>query len=137
MHQALTYVKGAALGAAAALVANLAIFLVGNAGAPLQVVTPGDTVASDLPIGAVIAASIVPLLLGTAVLWGLQKWRPNGATIWMWTAATLGVVSIASPASLDVDTGSKIALSIMHVATAVAAVVGHRVVGALEPVPTP
>ena len=117
--------KGAAIGSAIALVANLIVFVIGNAGAPLQVVVGNATEASDLPVGAVIGASIVPLLVGAVGLWLAYRFLPKSLTVWSAVVAVLAVVSIAGPLGLDIDTGSKVALAVMHVATGAAAIVGQ------------
>lgn len=120
--------KGAAIGSAIALVANLIVFVIGNAGAPLQVVVGGDTEASDLPVGAVIGASIVPLLLGAIGLWLAYRFLPKSFTIWSAVVAVLAVVSIVGPLGLDIDTGSKVALTVMHLTTGAAAIIGQSLV---------
>ena len=128
--QTLSPWKGAAIGIGAALAANLLIFFIGNAlmDGSIQVVEPGATAASDLPMAALIAASIVPLLVGAAGLWVLAKVRPDGALrLWSIIAMALAVLSVAQPFMLDVSTGSQVALSVMHVATGAAAVAGQAV----------
>ena len=120
--------KGAAIGSALALVANLVVFVIGNAGAPLQVVASGDTEASDLPVGAVIGASIVPLLVGAVGLWLAYRFLAKSFAVWSAVVAVLAVVSIVGPFGLDIDTGSKVALTVMHIATGAAAIVGQSIV---------
>ncbi len=119
--------KGAAIGAVLAVVINIIVFVIFNAGDPLQVVMQGDTEASDLPIGAVIAASIFPLIIGAIGLVVLERLRPNGLRIWTILVAVLVVLSMAGPIGLDVDSTSKLALAIMHVVVGAAAVVGQTV----------
>jgi hypothetical protein len=99
-----------------------------NVGAPLQVVAPGDDVASDLAIGAVIGASIVPLVLGAVALGLLQRFLAKGTRVWTVVAAFVAVASIASPLRLDVDDGSEVALAVMHLATGAAAILGQTIV---------
>jgi uncharacterized BrkB/YihY/UPF0761 family membrane protein len=120
--------KGAAIGGAIALVANLIVFVIGNAGAPLQVVVGSDTESSDLPVGAVIGASIVPLLVGAVGLWLAYRFLPKSFTVWSAVVAVLAVVSIVGPLGLDIDTGSKVALTVMHFATGAAAIIGQSLV---------
>jgi uncharacterized BrkB/YihY/UPF0761 family membrane protein len=120
--------KGAAIGSAISLVANLIVFVIGSTGAPLQVVVGGDTEASDLAVGAVIGASIIPLLLGAVGLWLAYRYVPNSFTVWSAVVAVLAVVSIVGPLGLDIDTGSKVALAVMHIATGAAAIVGQSFV---------
>ncbi len=118
-------VKGGAVGIGLALVANTAVFLIGNAGAALQVVANGDRTPSDLPLGAVIAASIVPLIVGAVGLRLFERFRADGYRIWVTLAAVLAVVSVAAPLTMDTDSGSKVALTVMHLATGAAAITGH------------
>lgn len=120
--------KGAAIGSVIAIVANLIVFLIGSAGAPLQVVVGGDTEASDLPVGAVSVASIVPLLIGALGLWLAYRFVPKDFTVWSAVVVVLAVVSIVGPLGLDIDTGSKVALIVMHLATGAAAIIGQSLV---------
>lgn len=123
-----TLARGAGIGIGLALVLNLIVYAVGNAGAPLQVVANGDTIASDLPAGAVVLASTVPLLLGTVGLGLLQKFLAKGTRIWVILVGALTVASVAGPLALDVDSGSQVALIVMHLATGAVAIVGHTMV---------
>ena len=120
-----TIAKGGAIGIGLALIANVAIYLVGNSGAPLQVVMSGDTAASDLLIGFVVGASLLPLVIAAAGLWVFERFLPNGFRLWAGTVAVLAVATIAAPVSLDVDTGSKVALALMHIAVGAAAIAGQ------------
>ncbi len=125
--QSSTLAKGAAIGAAIAVIANVIVFAIANSGAPVQVISGNDTVPSDLPIGPVIVASIMPIVVGAIGLWLLERFRPNGFRIWTILALVLAVVSIGGPLSLDIDTGSQVALTIMHLVVGVAAVAGHTI----------
>lgn len=119
--------KGAGIGIGIALIANLAVFAIGSAGAPLRVVMTGDTDPSDLPVGAVIAASIAPILIGAFGLWLISRFAARGFEIWAAVAVVLAAVSITAPASLDIDTGSKVALACMHVIVGTSTVIGQVV----------
>lgn len=120
-----TLAVGAAVGAAAAVVANLVVFAIGSIGAPLEVVMTGDTTASELPAAAVIGASIAPIVVGAVGLWIFERFLANGFRIWAVTAGVLAVVSIAAPAGLDVSTESKVALAVMHLVVGAAAIAGQ------------
>lgn len=127
--------KGATYGIAGALVANLAILLAANAllDGSIQVVEPGATAASDLPVAAVVGASALPVLVGGAGLWVLARMRPQGALrLWSILALILAVVSIAQPLALDVPASSKLALALMHLATGAAAVAGQKAASGSE-----
>lgn len=117
--------KGGGIGLGLALLANLAIFLIARAGSPIQIVLSGETTASDLPIAAVVGASIVPLLAGAGALWVLERVRADGFRIWTVLAAGFTVLSVGAPLTLDIDNRSKAALAAMHVATGAAAIAGQ------------
>ena len=40
-------------------------------------------------------------------------------------AAVIATVSVAAPLTMDTDSGSKLALAVMHLATGAAAITGH------------
>jgi Family of unknown function (DUF6069) len=119
--------KGAVIGGVAALLANLAAYFVGNLGAPLQVVANGSKTASDLAVGNVIGASIIPVLFGMVGLWGLNRFRSNGFTLWTALVGLLTVISLLSPLVIDVANDSKATLLFMHLATGLAAFFGQKV----------
>jgi Family of unknown function (DUF6069) len=109
--------KGAAAGACVAVLANLAVFLVGNLGAPIRVVTGWAPDGADVRISEVIITTIVSVLAGAAALWVLERRRANGFRIWVVVAAAVAIASAVPLFGLDVDAGSKIALSTMHILT--------------------
>lgn len=120
--------RGAGIAIGAALVANLVVLFAGNAlmDGSIQVVMQGSTTASDLPVAAVIAASIVPTVLGAVGLWVLGKIRPGRAFgLWRTAVVVLTVLSLAPVMMLDVSTASKVALTLMHFATGAAALAGQ------------
>ena len=123
-----TIAKGAGIGIGLALVTNVIVFAIGNAGAPLQVIMNGDTKPTDLAIAAVIAASIAPVIVGAVGLWVLQRFLDNGFRIWAIAALGLAAASVAAPLGLDISTDSKVALTLMHLAVGVSAVVGQAIV---------
>jgi hypothetical protein len=120
--------RGAAIGIGLALVANLVVFFAANAllDGSIQVMTPGTTTGADLPLLAVVLATVVPLLVGGVTLWLLTKMTGRALAVWSVVAAVVAVASLAQPLVLDVDAGSKVALSIMHLATGAMAIVGQR-----------
>jgi hypothetical protein len=119
--------RGGLIGAALALVLDLAVFVIANAAlaGSIQTARSGE-VPTDLPIGAVVAAAVVPVLLGAAVLWLLARFTGSALTIWTTIAAVVTVLSLAAPLTLPVDGGSKLALALMHVLTGASAIVGQR-----------
>ena len=102
-------------------------FFVANAAltGSVQVAQPGQA-AQDLGLGAVAAAGIVPILLGAAGLWVLTRVTASALGLWTWIVAGLTLASIGLPVSLPVDTGSKVALTAMHLLTGAAAIWGQR-----------
>jgi hypothetical protein len=63
----------------------------------------------------------------------LIKSRPKALGIWAVLVITVAFVTTGGPLSLDVDNASKLTLSVMHLTTGIAAVVGQRVVGQRSP----
>ena len=104
------------VGTGIALIANMGLFLIGNASGATW--NAGLPFAVGLPM--VAAATILPMLLGGQIVRLLGKWKP----VFIKLAAWLGLVfSIAgSPsgwlASNDVPTG--LALGAMHVVVGIA-----------------
>lgn len=117
--------RGTAIAVVIAAVMNLIVFAIGSLGEPVQVVEPGASAASDLPLVAVLFASVLPLLVGAAGLWLLEKVSARGFRIWIALVAVLVVASLASPLALDVDTTSKVVLSVMHFVVGGAAIMGQ------------
>ena len=103
--------------------ANLIIYLVGNAllDGSIQVANPSTGVIESLPLSALVAASIVPVALGVGFLAAAERfWRLTPALV---IVGALTLLSLGAVFSLDVSTGSKMALTIMHLATG-SAVIG-------------
>jgi len=107
---------GAMRGAAVALTVNITIWLVGRAGAPVRVVTGWAPDGADLTAGEVIATTVVAVGLGGALLGRMQR-RTDRFRTWVIIVASVAVASALPLCRLDVDTGSKVTLSCMHLAT--------------------
>ncbi|MGF1665624.1 MAG: DUF6069 family protein [Acidimicrobiia bacterium] len=60
-------------------------------------------------------------------LWVLQKVTSGGFRVWTIRVAVVMVVSLAGPIALDVDTASKVVVSVMHFVVGGAAVAGQLV----------
>jgi hypothetical protein len=118
---------GGLWGVIAALVVNTAIFFLANAAlaGSIQTAQSGQAPA-DLPYAAVVAAGVVPVLAGAAVLWGLSRFTSLGLQAWSILAAVLAVLSLLALVWMQVDTGSKVALGLMHLLTGAAAIWGQR-----------
>ncbi len=120
-------VRGTLFAIIAAVVANVVVFLIGSAGDPTQVVAMGETTPSDLPLAVVVIASVMPLIVGGAGLWALQKVTSRGFRLWAILVGVFTVFSIAGPIALEVDTASKVVLSVMHFVVGGAAIGGQLV----------
>ena len=107
-------------GAVAALVVNITIWFVGRAGEPIRVVTGWAPDGADLTFVEVVATTVVAVGLGSALLARMQ--RRDRFPAWAIIVASVTVASALPLWSLDVDTGSKVALSCMHLATGVCAI---------------
>jgi hypothetical protein len=80
---------------------------------------PGAAEPADIVAVQVIAASVVWGLLGWALLALLERFTARARTIWMWIALVAFVLSFITPlTTASMTTGTRIALSIMHVAVA-------------------
>lgn len=118
---------GASAGALLALVINTIVYFAGGAvlGTSIQASTDGAT-ASDVPYVAVLASSVLPLFVGAGVLWLLGRFTTSALRVWTIIAIVLTVLSLTGPLFLPVDTGSKIALILMHIGAGTAAIVGQH-----------
>jgi hypothetical protein len=113
------------LAVVASVVANLAILGIGTlADASFVVVDNGDP--ADVDVAAVLFASIVPLAAGFVVAALLDRWRPGLVRPLGIVVAALAVVSVAGPFAADTDTGTAVALAVMHL------VVGAAYLGGIE-----
>jgi hypothetical protein len=122
-----TLAKGGALAIGLAAVTNAVVYLVGDAGAPIEVVTGAEPDGTHLLLGSVVMASVIAAAIGTFALWAFERVRRNGFREWAVVAALVAVVSIPPVFRLDIDAGSKLSLSIMHLVVGAAAIAGHLV----------
>jgi Family of unknown function (DUF6069) len=117
---------GTALGVALAWAATSLVFVLGNLGAPIRVVTGWAPDGADLSIAEYLVTSAVAVMLGGALLWWLDR-RRDGWRAWTITVALVSLGSALPLWWLEVDTGSKMALTCMHLVTGAAAVAGQSV----------
>lgn len=120
-----TLMTGAAVAIGSALVGNLVVFLAGNAGAPIRVVTGWEPDGADLGFGSVVAATVCLSLLGTLALGVFDRLWNDGFRRWVALAAIVTVLSVPPVLRLDIDAGSKVALSVMHLVVGAAVIGGH------------
>ena len=108
--------KRVLVGTGAALIANLALFLIGGiSGATWNVGLPFTV---GLPM--VAGATIFPMLLGSQIVRVLGRWEPSIITMAAWLVLVFSIAGAPSGwiASNDLATG--IALGAMHVAVGLA-----------------
>ena len=114
------------LAAAAAVAVNLTIYGVAiAAGVSLVVPPPGGGPPTRLPLGAVVAASVVGVAMAGLLLGLLRRFAPAQATtVYVLTVGVFTVLSLLSgPLSLDTSTSNKLTMGSMHITTATLAIV--------------
>ena len=77
-----TIARGTALGVCLALASTMAVFLLGNLGAPIRVVAGSNSAGADLSIGEVVVTASLSVVLGGLVLWLLERRRADGLRTW-------------------------------------------------------
>jgi hypothetical protein len=117
--------RGAVIGGALALVADLAIWGIGKATTPVQVVSGWAPGGADVSAFEVVATAVVSVALGAALLAVLSRFGRDAFPRWAALALAVAVVSSVPLWGLPVGTGSKAALTVMHLLTGVAAVAGQ------------
>jgi hypothetical protein len=122
--------KGAAAGGAIGGVANVLLYLAGGAaGAAYLMPQPGGAELAPIPIAMPFIMTLVPGLLGAAVLTGLLKFVPAKAwTIFLVLSAVVFLAMLPGPImQMGDDIVAIVFLEIMHLVAAVAVVGGiHR-----------
>jgi hypothetical protein len=91
-------------------------------GQALSVPNPSTNVLENLPLFAVIAASIVPSFAGAGVLLLLRRFVANGTAVFQGVSAVVAVLSCLPAFGMPITTEVKIVLSIMHLVAAAAIV---------------
>ncbi len=123
-----TLATGAAIGAGLALLANLVVYLIGNIGAPIRVVTGWEPDGADLTFVEVVIGSIVWVMIAAAALWLMEHRVTHAFRRWIVLAAVTTMVSLVPLLGLDADAGSKLALSVMHIVVGTSAITGQALV---------
>lgn len=111
----------AALAAAGiAAIANIAIWLLAGALAVPLNIQVGGPQSPVVPLGAgpVIVMSVVPALLGAALLWLLNRFTARPRLVFQVVAVVVLLLSLAGPLLLPVALANKLVLSLMHVVAA-------------------
>lgn len=114
--------RGAALGVVVAWIATTIVYVIGNAGANVRVVTGWAPNGIDLRYIDVLVTVAASVGLGAMLLWVTERRSTHAFRAWAIVAIGVAVLSAVPLWQLDVDTGSKTALTLMHLATGVAAV---------------
>jgi hypothetical protein len=120
--------QGAAIGVGLALAVDSVVYLVGNMGAPVQVITGwSSATGKDLSYGEVVGTVLAAVVLGALLLAWMLRRRGNGLRRWIVAAAAVAVVSAIPLFRLDIDTGSKLSLASMHLLTGAAAIAAQLI----------
>ena len=118
----------AALGAALALVGNLVVWAIAAiAGVDVMIPEPPNMdVYVTLTALPLVTSSLVPAAIGAVGLLALRRLDPRRSLrIFQLVVAMFTVLSLGAPLTLDVDTGTRLALSAMHLVTGAAVVVAQ------------
>ncbi|MFI8975855.1 DUF6069 family protein [Nocardia asteroides] len=102
-------------GVAAAVAANLVIWLIGAAAGGSFLITEGTTV-TDVAPGGVVIASAVPLLIGLTAAVLLSYLWTGVLRVAEVVGSALAMATIGLTVAAEFDTATTIALSVMHVA---------------------
>ena len=103
-------VRGAVLGTAMAWVATTVVYVVGNTGGTVRVVTGWSPEGADLTYVEVVTTVAVSIALGAALLGAMQRRYVNAFALWTLVAVSVAVLSAVPLWRLDVDYRSKLAL---------------------------
>jgi hypothetical protein len=119
--------RGIVKGTILAWVATTSAYVIGNLGAPIRVITGWAPDGADLSVAEYLITSAVAVAAGGALLWAMQRHGDDRFRLWTAIVSAVAVVSTVPLWGLDVDTGSKLSLTLMHLLTGAAAVVGQSV----------
>ena len=119
-----TTAAGGAIGAVVGSAGALAVLAIANIGSPVRVITGWAPDGVDLGVADVVITTIVSVAIAAVGLAVLERVSRRGLSTWTIAVAAVTVLSCLPLWRLDLDTGSKAALSMMHL------VVGAVVIGA-------
>jgi hypothetical protein len=123
-----TTALGALAGGALATAIALVVYAVANVGSPVRVITGWAPDGTDLGVPDVVITTVVSVLIAAVGLAILERFAANGLRAWTIAVAVVTVLSFLPLWRLDIDTGSKVALTFMHLAVGAAVVAGQRFV---------
>ena len=114
-----------ALTVVAAVVGGVAVWGIATlSGVDLQVLQSG--VLQTVGIGLVVAAAAIGVLLGWALLAGLERFTRRATTLWTVAAALVTVLSLFGPLSQATNTTTAISLGLMHLVVGAITILGFR-----------
>lgn len=82
--------------------------------------------SQDVDVVMIAIMTVVPFLLGAVIVLATRRWAPRAWHLLAWAGLVLGLISLAGPLLADATTGSKVALSLMHLSAATAWFAGLR-----------
>ncbi len=107
------------LGAAAAALNVLLFFGAEAAGVNMVGQCDPSTPASPLSVAMVAIESLVPAVVGTGILAGMNAFMARPGRVFAGIAVVVGLLSMGGPATLaGADGGTKVVLALMHVLAA-------------------
>jgi hypothetical protein len=124
--------KGAAIGGAIGGVGNVLLYLAGGAaGAAYLMAPPGGGEPAPIPLAMPFIMTLVPGLLGAAILAGLLKFVPARAwTIFLVISALVFLAMLPGPVmQMGDDTVAVVVLEIMHLVAAAGVIGGIHTLG--------
>lgn len=117
----LSYVQTGLIAAVIAAVVNLVVYFVGQAmGVPYEIIMQPGTPLTPLQIPQILVMSILPGVVAALLAWALNRYLARGNTIFVGIAVLILLLSLVPLVTMaeTVTTTTRIALAIMHVATA-------------------
>jgi Family of unknown function (DUF6069) len=116
--------KGAAIGVGIGWILTTIVYATAS---PIRVKTGWQVSGAKMTVIEYLLTVAISVSLGALVLIGMTKRSANGFRPWQVVAAVFAVVSALPLWQLDIPTSSKSALTIMHLLTGAAAIVGQRI----------
>lgn len=109
-----------AISALAALAVNLAVLGVATSAGADMTAQPPNQQAMQIGVLLVTATTVLPLLGATALLLPARRWAARGWRVLAVGGLVVGVASVVMPLTVSAETGTRLALMLMHVITGVA-----------------
>ena len=120
-----TVARGTLIGTGLALLGAFAVYGFGRLTTPFRVVSGWSPEGAEVSAVEIAVTVVVAMAAGGLLLAALARWRAEPLRPWIGTVAAVAVLSAVPLWHLDLDTRSKVALSLMHLLTGVAAVAGQ------------